>query len=59
MSSEVEGISLCQELQTLCAKGGFRLTKWISNSRVVLSSILEEEGDKDIKELDLDQERLP
>ena len=34
---------LSGELQALQSKGGFRLTKWISNDRNVLATLPEEE----------------
>ena len=34
--SEAEAISLVHDLKYLCSTGGFNLTKWVSNSRVVL-----------------------
>jgi hypothetical protein len=40
-------------------KGGFHLTKWISNSRELLTSIPKEERAKEVKDLDLDQDKLP
>lgn len=59
MSSEEEAISLCKELQDVCAQGGFRLTKWINNSRAVLMSIPETERAKEVKSLDLEKDNLP
>lgn len=50
---------LTQDSTSLCSKGGFRLNKWISNSRVVIAHILEEERAKEIEDLDLDQDILP
>ena len=35
------------------------MTKWVSNSRTVLASIPDEHQAKQIKELDLDREKLP
>ncbi len=46
-------------LVDLCNMGGFQLTKWVSNSRTVLSSIEEEQRGKDIRSLDLDNDKLP
>ena len=39
--NEVEAIPLVSDLRELLSKGGFRLTKWISNSRRVRSNIRE------------------
>ncbi len=39
VSTETHAIVLAEQLRNLCSCGGFRLTKWISNSRAVLSSI--------------------
>ncbi len=43
----------------MCSRGGFRLTKWISNSRTVLNAIPEEDRDKKVKNLDLEHDNLP
>lgn len=59
VSSEEEAIQLYNTLRAICQKGGFRLTKWISNSRAVLSAIPEEERATEVKDLDLDQDVLP
>lgn len=56
VASEQEAISLYKDLKNICAKGGFHLTKWISNSRGVLASIPEEERAKEVKDLDLDHD---
>ena len=47
-------LMIVQQLCQLLAKGGFRLTKWISNSRDVLSSIPKEEMVPSLRSLDLD-----
>ncbi|KAK7926338.1 hypothetical protein WMY93_008648 [Mugilogobius chulae] len=57
--TEKSAIHLVKELTQLCAEGGFKLTKWISNSRSVLSTVSEENKAKQIKELDLDRDKLP
>ncbi|XP_037553232.1 uncharacterized protein LOC119429736, partial [Nematolebias whitei] len=57
--TEEEAISLYSDLRLICAKGGFHLTKWISNSRSVLAVIPEEERAKEVKDLDLDCDLLP
>lgn len=54
-----EASRIIEELTTLCLKGGFRMEKWISNSRVVLQNIVKEERAQDLKELDLDRDQLP
>ena len=47
--------SLC----TLLSHGGFKLTKWVSNSRDVLQAIPEKERAKDIKDMDIRKDELP
>ncbi len=59
VDTENHAIRLCKELKSLCASGGFKLTKWISNNRAVLASIPESERAKVIKNLDLETENLP
>lgn len=59
MPTVQEAVQLTSDLVELCNKGGFHLTKWVSNSRSVLLTIKEEERGKDIRSLDLDKEQLP
>ena len=47
------------DLRSLLSRGGFRLTKWISNSRRVLEAIPEAERAKEVKSLDLSKVDLP
>lgn len=53
--SENKAIGLANELCQLLSKGGFRLTKWISNSRQVIDSIPMSERAGSVKGLLLDQ----
>ncbi|XP_068716993.1 uncharacterized protein [Montipora capricornis] len=53
--SKTEAIGLVNELRTLLSKRGFRLTKWISNSRKVIDSIPLSEREGSVKDLLLDQ----
>ena len=55
VDTEDRAISLVQSLRKLLALGGFRLTKWYSNSRVVIESIPESERAKDVANLRLDK----
>jgi hypothetical protein len=59
VSTEEEAISVVQEITDLCSKGGFKLAKWICNSRKVLQSIPLEEQAKELKDLDLAKDDLP
>ncbi len=59
VGSEEEAVSLYKELGALCAKGGFKLTKWISNRRAVLAAIPQQERAMEVKDLDLDNDTLP
>lgn len=54
-----EAIDISKQLQSLLTRGGFQLTKWISNDRDVLSAFSEEERAPAIKTLDLKSESLP
>lgn len=57
--SEDKAIVLVGELCELLAKGGFRLTKWVSNSPRVMKSVPLEERAKEIKGLNLNFEAMP
>nr|XP_057933833.1 uncharacterized protein LOC131132323 [Doryrhamphus excisus] len=59
MASEEEAVQMVKDLTALCQKGGFNLSKWISNSRKVLMSIAEDSRAKEIMDLDLDTDQLP
>lgn len=50
-----KAISLAHELMALPEKGGFRLTKWMSNSQEVLASIPEDKRARPTINLDLDE----
>ena len=52
-------VDLSGQLRDLLAKGGFQLTKWISNCRDVLSAFPVEERAPQIKDLDLKSDSLP
>lgn len=55
IKSETKAISLVSELRALLSKGGFRLTKWISNSRRVIESVPTSERAISVKDHLLDQ----
>ncbi|XP_039503038.1 uncharacterized protein LOC120459480 [Pimephales promelas] len=57
--SEKEAVLLRKELSALCAEGGFKLTKWVSNRRTVLATIPQDERAKEVKDLDLSSDALP
>ena len=54
VENDLVAITLVQQLRQLMAKGGFRLTKWLSNSRRVLEAIPESERAATAKNLDLE-----
>jgi hypothetical protein len=54
-----EAVKLSSELKTLLQKGGFKLTKWLSNRPSVLKSFPIEERAKQLKDLDLNHDALP
>ncbi len=57
--TEVEALQMVKDLTAVCSKGGFQLSKWISNSRKMLASIPEERLSKSTKDLNLDKDNLP
>lgn len=59
LENEDEALILAHNLIALCARGGFKLNKWISNSRTLLLSIAEEDRAKEVKDLDFDQDIMP
>lgn len=54
-----EAVRLVEQLPELLSRGGFRLTKWISNRREILSSVAKEDLAPSVKNLNLDLEDLP
>ena len=59
MDSTEKAIQLAQEARELCALGGLRLHKFVSNDRAVLESIPSSECASDIKDLNLTFDDLP
>lgn len=57
--TETDAVMLLKELEKACSMGGFRLHKWISNSRTVLMSIPQAARAKEVKDLDLESNDLP
>ena len=58
-STVEKAIQLSNDLQDTCAKGGFHITKWISNDRRVLNTIPKEERASEIQELNFEKDSLP
>lgn len=58
VKSEQVAIHLVKDLTGLLKKGGFRLTKWLSNSCEVVESIPELERATSVKDLDFDHAPL-
>lgn len=58
-TTEEGATKLAQDLKMVCAKGGFRLTKFVSNSRALLETIPVEERSKETRTLDLNRDMLP
>ncbi len=57
--SEPEAIEVSLDIKETLKKGGFRLTKWVSNSRRLLEVMPQEDRSNETKSLDLDQDALP
>ena len=54
VDSEEDAIHLSSELSQLLKRGGFRLTKWLSNKRKVVESVPESDRAASVKDLDFD-----
>ena len=54
-----EAVKIAGDLSKLLAKGGFHLTKCMSNKREVIESIPESERAASVVDLDLDRDELP
>ncbi|XP_056307490.1 uncharacterized protein LOC130219206 [Danio aesculapii] len=59
LSTVNDAIKLASELRELLSCGGFRLTKWLSNSKEVMKTIPAELWANSLHEVNLDQEDLP
>ena len=59
LPDEQRAIEHVGSLCTLLSYGGFKLTKWVSDSRDVLQAIPEKERAKDIKDMDIRKDGLP
>ena len=55
VATYTQAVCLAGQLRELLSKGGFRLTKWISNSREVINSVPESERAPSVKDLDLNK----
>ena len=56
LPSEPNAIAHVNSLRSLLSRGGFRLTKWISNSPMVNEAIPDSERSKEIKSIDTDKD---
>ena len=59
VSNEETAIKLVEGVRKICANGGFRFTKFVSNNKQVLASIPEEELRKGVVDQDLQFGMLP
>ncbi|CAG2245379.1 unnamed protein product [Mytilus edulis] len=56
LSSVEKAVSLIKDVTKLCSKGGFNLTKWMTNNETVLESVPEKERSKKTHEWSLSDE---
>jgi hypothetical protein len=59
VSSTEKAVMLVEELRQLLSLGGFKLTKFLSNSREVLKTLSQTEHVKSLTDLDLNKDALP
>ena len=58
VTSEVQAVTLCQEMIQVMERGGFNLTKFKSNSNMVLKALPDNEYEKTTQDLEIDAERV-
>lgn len=58
LPSEEDAVTMVDDLRAICNRGGFNITKWVSNSRKVLQNIPEHKS-KNLYKMDLDRDKLP
>ena len=54
-----EAVKLIASVKQMCSRGGFRLLKFVSNSKEVIRRIPKQDRADGVKELDLDLDSLP
>lgn len=59
LASVEDAVSMVKQLISICTRGGFTLTQWVSHSREVLKNLPEDLKSKSLQELDLDSDQLP
>lgn len=59
LPSKEDAMQMVQDQASMLQKGGFNLSKWIANSRTMLTSIAEEKKSKTTRDLDLGKDDLP
>lgn len=59
VATEEEAVLLYQDLVSLCSRGGFSLTKWMSNRPKVLEAIPENHRAKGMEGLNMELDSLP
>lgn len=59
VDSEGEAMRCVQKLRETLRRGGFRLTKWMSNSTEVLATIPQHDRSSRVKDIDLAKDELP
>ncbi|XP_072163249.1 uncharacterized protein [Diadema setosum] len=55
VKDRAEAVTEVEDIRDLLSRGGFRLTKWLSNDRDVLGSIPEEDRAASVSSLDIDE----
>ena len=58
VATPTEAVNLINNSKALCAKGGLRLHKFISNSKVVIDALKPEDRAKEITDVDILQDKL-
>ena len=58
-SSQAEAINICKEISEILKKGGFHLTKFVSNDRGILKSLPQDNLSANCQSVNLDLDKIP
>ena len=58
-SSQTEAVNICKEISKILKKGGFHLTKFVSNDREISKSLSQNDLSANCQSVNLDLDKIP